>query len=96
MASRKASQDAIEEMARIVPELVGGSADLADLPMAFEAAWGVDSAICVARPRIADNISLTQLGDRHPRLAHHLGPASCVEDSVMRDPAVLLFNRSYE
>ncbi len=29
IASRKASQDAIEEMARLVPELVGGSADLA-------------------------------------------------------------------
>jgi len=29
IASRKASQDAIEEMARILPELVGGSADLA-------------------------------------------------------------------
>jgi transketolase len=29
IASRKASQDAIEEMAKLVPELVGGSADLA-------------------------------------------------------------------
>jgi len=29
IASRKASQDAIEEMAQLVPELVGGSADLA-------------------------------------------------------------------
>jgi transketolase len=29
MASRKASQDAIEEFSRLVPELVGGSADLA-------------------------------------------------------------------
>ncbi|WP_290869734.1 transketolase [Aquabacterium sp.] len=29
IASRKASQDAIEEMAKIVPEMVGGSADLA-------------------------------------------------------------------
>jgi transketolase len=29
MASRKASQEAIEEMAKLVPELVGGSADLA-------------------------------------------------------------------
>jgi transketolase len=29
IASRKASQDAIEDMAKIVPELVGGSADLA-------------------------------------------------------------------
>jgi ADYC domain len=28
------------------------------MPMEFEAAWGVDGAVCVARPRIPENISL--------------------------------------
>ena len=65
-----------------------------DAPAAFEAAWGRDGAICVARPRIADIVSLEQLAERYPRLKPHLGPATCSEDSAMRDPAALLFNRS--
>jgi hypothetical protein len=65
-------------------------------PMAFEAAWGVDGAICVARPRIAENISLAQLAERYPRLAARLGPDACTEDGAMRDPAALLFNRSQQ
>jgi hypothetical protein len=65
-----------------------------EVRMAFEAAWGVDGAIYVARPRIAENISLGQLAERYPRLAPRLGPDSCTEDSAMRDPAALLFNRS--
>jgi ADYC domain len=64
------------------------------VPMAFEAAWGVDGAICVARPRIAENVSLAQLAERYPHLAPRLGPGSCTEDGAMRDPAALLFNRS--
>jgi len=65
-----------------------------DVRMAFEAAWGVDGAICVARPRIADNISLAQIGERYVHLAPRLGPAACTEESAMREPAALLFNRS--
>jgi hypothetical protein len=65
-----------------------------EVRMAFEAAWGVDGAVCVARPRIAENISLAQLAERYPHLAPHLGPDSCTEDSAMRDPAAVLFNRS--
>jgi hypothetical protein len=65
-----------------------------DAPLAFEAAWGRDGAICVARPRIAENMTLQQLAARYPRLAQHLGRSSCTEAGAMRDPAALLFNRS--
>jgi len=65
-----------------------------DAPFAFEAAWGPDGAICVARPRLPENVSLDQLAERYPRLKSHLGPAGCSMDSAMRDPMALLFNRS--
>lgn len=65
-----------------------------DVPMAFEAAWSVGGAICVARTRIAENVTLQQLAERYPRLKPHLGPGVCTEESAMRDPAALLFNRS--
>ena len=65
-----------------------------DAPFAFEAAWGQNGAICVARPRIPENVSLGQLAERYPRLKSHLGPAGCSMDSAMRDPMALLFNRS--
>ena len=65
-----------------------------EFPAAFEAAWGRNGAICVAHPRIAENVSLEQLAERYPRLRPHLGPAACSEDSAMRDPAALLFNHS--
>lgn len=65
-----------------------------DTPAAFEAAWGREGAICVARPRIAENVSLEQLAERYPRLKPHLGPTACTEDGAMREPAALLFNSS--
>ena len=66
------------------------------VPMTFEAAWGVDGAICVAHPRIPQNISLEELGARYPRLKARLGLAACTEEGAMRDPRALLFNRSRE
>ncbi len=63
------------------------------VPLAFEAAWGVAGAICVARPRIRELVSLEQLAARYPRLKDRLGPA-CSEDAARRNPAALLFNRS--
>ncbi len=66
-----------------------------DAPMAFEAGWGKDGAICVARPRIRENISLGELAERYPKLAPRLG-ASCTEDGAKSNPAALLFNRSQE
>jgi hypothetical protein len=65
-----------------------------DVPMAFEAAWGVDGAVCVARPRIDDEVSIEQLVQRYPRLESRLGPAACTEEDSSRDTAALLFNRS--
>lgn len=65
-------------------------------PPAFEAAWGREGAICIARPRIAENVSLAQLAERYPRLQPHLGPARCSEDIAMHDPRALLFNSSSE
>lgn len=64
------------------------------VPMTFEAAWGAEGAICVARTRIPENISLEELGERYPHLKGHLGPEACTEASAMRDPRALLFNRS--
>jgi hypothetical protein len=63
-------------------------------PGRFEAAWGPERAICVARPRIAETVSLEQLAPRYPDLAFHLGPAVCSQKIALADPAALLFNRS--
>ncbi len=41
--------------------------------MTFEAAWGINGALCVARPRIAANISLEALAEHHPALLRPLG-----------------------
>jgi hypothetical protein len=65
-----------------------------DVAMSFEAAWGVNGAVCVAHPRIPENITLEQLAERYPRLNSHLGPAACNEESGKADPAALVFNRS--
>jgi hypothetical protein len=56
----------------------------------------MDGAICVAHPRIPENISLEELGARYPRLRGSLGPAACTEEGAIRDPRALLFNRSQE
>jgi hypothetical protein len=42
----------------------------------------VDGAICVAHPRIPENISLEGLAERYPRLKSHLGPVACTEESA--------------
>jgi ADYC domain len=68
-------------------------ADMAD-GMRFEAGWGAKGAICVAHPRIAENITLEELAERYPRLAGHLGPQACSEEAARVDPQALLFNRS--
>ena len=65
-----------------------------EAPFAFEAAWGPDGAICVAHPRVAENVSLAQLGKRYPGLKGHLGTTECTEEGTMHDPKALLFNRS--
>ncbi len=62
--------------------------------LSFEAAWGSAGALCVARPRLAERISLAALAERYPKLQGRLGPAACTEAAARADPAALLFNRS--
>ena len=64
------------------------------VPMAFEAGWSPDGAVCVAHPRIPENVSLQDLGERYPHLRPHLGPTQCTEESAMHDSRALIFNRS--
>lgn len=63
-------------------------------PMPFEAAWGRDGAVCVAHPRIAQNVGLAELESRYPRLRNRLGHDACTEEAMRHNPDVLLFNRS--
>jgi len=62
--------------------------------MEFEAAWGADGAVCVAHPRIPENITLDDLAARYPRLRGRLGPEACREDAMRPDPRALIFNQS--
>jgi hypothetical protein len=62
--------------------------------MRFEAAWGPEGAVCVAHPRIADNITLEEIAVRYPRLKRRLGPHVCYEDAMRADPRALIFNQS--
>ncbi|MGO4526840.1 ADYC domain-containing protein [Microvirga sp. 2MCAF35] len=63
--------------------------------MAFEAAWGPDGALCVAHPRIMQNITLEDIAERYPRLANRLGPMHCSLEAMQAEPQALLFNHSY-
>ncbi|MFI4974902.1 MAG: ADYC domain-containing protein [Caulobacterales bacterium] len=56
----------------------------------FEAAWGQDGAICVARPRIPAETSLAALATICPRLRGHLGEGRCSRNA----PGALLLNSS--
>jgi hypothetical protein len=60
--------------------------------LTFEAGWAPHGAVCVAHPRIRENITLEQLAAQCPRLAGALGTA-CDETSAAALGAVL-FNRS--
>jgi hypothetical protein len=66
-----------------------------DSSMTFEAAWGPEGAVCVARPRIAENVTLQEIGRRNPHLRGALGPEVCNEDAAKLLPKALLFNRSH-
>lgn len=63
-------------------------------PMPFEAAWGKNGAVCVAHPRIAQNVTLDDLAKAYPRLRNFLGPEACREEAMRGHPEALLFNRS--
>jgi hypothetical protein len=62
----------------------------ADPRLAFEAAWGPEGAVCVARTRLRDIIDLEGLGLACPRLVGRLGNAACSENVT----GGLIFNRS--
>lgn len=59
----------------------------------FEAAWGSDGAICVAHPRVPQNVSLAALEAACPRLAGRLGPA-CTPEAARRWGTPPLFDES--
>jgi hypothetical protein len=63
--------------------------------MQFEAAWGLDGAVCVAHPRIAQNVTLERLAEQHPRLAGRLGPKNCNLETMQSEPHAVLFNHSF-
>ncbi|WP_262028606.1 ADYC domain-containing protein [Microvirga sp. Mcv34] len=63
--------------------------------MQFEGAWGGDGALCVAHPRIAQNITLEDIAARFPRLAGRLGPEKCSLEAMRAEPRAILFNHSY-
>jgi hypothetical protein len=58
-----------------------------DEPMegfSFEAGFGPNGAVCVAHPRIRENISLEQLGAEYPRLSGLLGAQNCDEAAAAK------------
>jgi hypothetical protein len=63
-------------------------------PLPFEAAWSKDGAVCVAYPRIAENVTLDELAKTYSKLRSSLGPEACTEDAMRHHPDALLFNRS--
>ena len=63
-----------------------------DPTLSFEAGWNQDGAVCVARPRLSDIVTLDALAAQCPRLKDRLG-ASCTEESA-RARGALIFNRS--
>lgn len=63
------------------------------LEFAFEAAWDANGAICVAHPRVPENVTLEELGSACPRLAGRLG-AGCTAQAARRMGNPLLFNGS--
>jgi hypothetical protein len=63
-----------------------------DPSLGFEAGWTEQGAVCVNHPRIAENVTLTEIEARWPRLAGKTG-AICTE-AFARAHGALLFNRS--
>jgi hypothetical protein len=60
----------------------------------FEAGWGKDGAVCVARPRIPENVTLETLERRCPmRLKGRVGPPACTEEGA-RAAGALILNKS--
>jgi hypothetical protein len=73
-----------------VYDRIGVQAPAADQALRFEAAWGPDGALCVARTRVPDIVDLDGLARACPRLAGRLGSAVCTDGEA----GGLVFNRS--
>lgn len=73
---------------------INSCGDVASEGMAFEAAWGVDGAVCLARPRIPELATLHDLIQDYPRLASQAGPQACTLKSANENPDAILFNLS--
>lgn len=63
-----------------------------DPAMAFEAGWTEEGAVCVAHPRVRENVTLAQLEAEVPRLRGRTG-AVCTE-AFARAHGALILNRS--
>jgi hypothetical protein len=61
--------------------------------VSFEAAWNEQGAVCVAHPRVPQNVTLEDLAETCPRLRDRLGP-TCTEASATEMATPLLFNGS--
>jgi len=62
--------------------------------MSFEAAWGPDGAVCVAKTRWSDLLARDQLGVAcGERLANRIGPR-CTPDIAHELPGAFVFNQS--
>ena len=73
---------------------LGVQAEEGKRDLRFEAGWGKDGAVCVARPRVPENVTLERLERRCPaRLAGRVGPAACTEDKA-RGGGALILNKS--
>jgi hypothetical protein len=63
-----------------------------DPSLVFEAGWTEQGAVCVNHPRVAKNVTLSEIEARWPRLVGKTG-AICTE-AFARSHGALLFNRS--
>jgi hypothetical protein len=64
--------------------------------LSFEAAWSSAGALCVAHTRVPEKMTLDGLQSSCPRLAGHLGPATCTAQNAKAGlfGKALIFNRS--
>jgi hypothetical protein len=63
--------------------------------MSFEAAWGPEGAVCLARTRIAETASVEEVVSRCPRLQQVPIGSACTEAAAKKLPRTLLFNKSF-
>ena len=77
--------DVYDDLAVQTPDLVP--------TQAFEAGWTSEGAVCVAHPRIAEDLTLPDLERTCPRLAGRTGPAACTE-ATARAAGARLYVRS--